>query len=179
MSDFFTFYLHLRQLSVCCKLGREKKQCSSPFVHTLEFMSCVFCETLNLQLQVYQGGRYSKWKEHFWLCIKIFATLDKSDVYFVPHQGGKVGTLGRQNERNSSWHLYIWFVFYVSLPMEIKQLLFNIFFFVPHASISIVNRLSQEREKTRREMEYGKILFQSTPRQREDQIRKLTHQRLK
>ena len=49
--------------------------------------------------------------------------------YFVPHQGGKVGTLGRQNERNSSWHLYIWFVFYVSLPMEIKQLLFNIFFF--------------------------------------------------
>ena len=42
-----------------------------------------------------------------------------------------------------------------------------------------MHRLTQEREKTRREMEYGKVLFQSAPRQREDQIRKLKHQRLK
>ena len=49
-------------------------------------------------------------------------------------QGVKVGTLGRQNERNISYvrggsHLYILFVFYVSLPNEIKLLLFNIFIF--------------------------------------------------
>ena len=46
--------------------------------------------------------------------------------FIYPVQGVKVGTLGRQNERNSS---YIWFVFYVSMPNKIKLLLFNIFFF--------------------------------------------------
>ena len=31
--------------------------------------------------------------------------------------------------RKAGSHLYIWFVFYVSLPNQIKLLLFNIFFF--------------------------------------------------
>ena len=52
-------------------------------------------------------------------------------------QGVKVGTLGRQNERNSRYvRLYIWFVFYASLPNEINLLLFNIFFFEVSGTMS-------------------------------------------
>ena len=54
-------------------------------------------------------------------CVEFFVKMD---------QGVKVVMLGRQNERNSSYvRLAHTFVFYVSLPNEIKLLLFNIFFF--------------------------------------------------
>ena len=59
-------------------------------------------------------------------CIK---TRQMNQYGYQYRHGAKVGILSKQNERNSSSHLYIWFVFYVSLPHEIKLLLFNLFFF--------------------------------------------------
>ena len=71
--------------------------------------------------------------------LKVDKTIiDYWDANLMNKQGAKVGTLGRQIKRNSSYvrfaqaHtsiVYIWFEFYVSLPNEIKLLHFDLFFF--------------------------------------------------
>ena len=66
-------------------------------------------------------------------CLNLLFFMYVFDKNFLwRYQGVKVGTLGRQNEGNRSYvrlDLYIWYVFYVSLPNEMKLLLFYIFFF--------------------------------------------------
>ena len=70
---------------------------------------------------------HSQWSTghstHLWLADKNQTNLW---AWHGCKQGVKVGTLGRQIDKQN---LYIWFVFYVTLPNEIKLLLFNIFFF--------------------------------------------------
>ena len=64
------------------------------------------------------------------LCSKIDSNKNESQdlKFFRFKQGAKVGTLGRQNERNSSYVRLAHMVFHVSLS-KIKMFIFNIFFF--------------------------------------------------
>ena len=75
-----------------------------------------------------------------------------SDYYYYTTihimQGVKVRTLGSQNERNFGYyrlagsHFCSWFVFYVSLPNQMKLLLLKlsnrIAYFLPHAEVDTV-----------------------------------------
>ena len=93
---------------------------------------------------------------YIWFGISMILKMSYMIIFqvaFYPNLASEGNPGGQSwNVRQTKWEkqqlcqagsqLYIWFVFYASLPNEIKLLLFNIFFFGETSCILYMNKIS-------------------------------------